>query len=839
MLLMLISCQQDAVTSGEVPADEAKMDHYVPGKAVVMVTEALAERLEAGQGTELIAGATARRTFSHGGRYEERMRKEGLHLWYDVEFDESAPLTKAGDDLSNIDGVEFVEYVPVMVFQDETPVFNDPDLRKQWHYRNAGNPVTGLVEGCDINVTPAWEKGIVGSEKVVVAVIDSGVDVNHEDLKDNIWQGTDENGKTINGYNAILGNSNINPEAHGTHVAGTIAAVNNNGIGVSGIAGGNAAAGIKGVRIMSCEIFEGDNLGNEADALVWAANHGAVIAQNSWGYLPSNNLTDSPEYIKKAIDYFNTYAGCDEDGNQLPDSPMKGGVAIFAAGNDALQEGYPASYEGCVAVSSVAGDYELAYYSNYGDWVDIIAPGGDAAKGQEILSTIPDNGYGRMQGTSMACPHVSGVAALILSEFGGQGFTRQQLIDRLLKTAADISLPAKQMGHGLVDASAAVAHYGEHMPNIPEFAEYEELSGTALTLKYIMPEENEGVRCASVDLYWSEEPFEQVTESLSRITLKTVRMSAGDTLVFTVEGLSKNTEYHFAAASHDFFGYASGLSESVSVTTRDNLPPVIEALDGTEHTFRQYMWTKLKFRVSDPENALEEVRYENATSGEEFSHEDGLYYLIIDAKKIPAGSYASKIVAVDNEGKSAECTVSFVVEENIAPVQTSVMADLVFSSKSAAKTLNLSEYFKDDDGETLKYTVTSSDESVVKVSVAKENLTLTAAKFGETVITVTAEDAMAAKAVATFRVLARDGSREYDLYPNPVTDGKLYVRASEASEAELKIVGSSGAVVYESNVVPDPFSPAVEDISALLPGVYSVQVTGKSGKVFTQNIVKL
>ena len=179
------------------------------------------------------------------------------------------------------------------------------------------------------------------------------------------------------------------------------------------------------------------------------------------------------------------------------------------------------------------------------------------------------------------------------------------------------------------------------------------------------------------------------------------------------------------------------------------------------------------------------------------------------------------------------------VEENIAPVLTAEMAGIVFSSKSAAKTLNLSEYFKDDDGETLKYTVTSSDESVVKVSVAKENLTLKAAKFGETVITVTAEDAMAAKAVATFRVLARDGSREYDLYPNPVTDGKLYVRASEASEAELKIVGSSGAVVYESNVVPDPFSPAVEDISALLPGVYSVQVTGKSGKVFTQNIVKL
>lgn len=828
-LALLMSCQHDTVSSPIPDEGSVVADNYVPGKAVVKVSEALAETLEAGAGNELIAGSSVRRMFSHGGRYEERMRKAGLHLWYNVEFDDLAPLTKAGEDLRSIDGIELVEYMPIPVIKDETPVFNDPDLRKQWHYRNAGNVVTGLVAGCDINVTPAWERGVVGNENVIVAVIDTGTDVAHEDLKDNIWQGTDENGKTINGYNAIIGNSMINPGDHGTHVAGTIAAVNNNGIGVSGIAGGDAAKGIGGVKIMSCEIFEGEHLGNEADAIVWAANHGAVVAQNSWGYLASNNLTDSPAYIKAAIDYFNTYAGCDENGNQLPDSPMKGGVVIFAAGNDALPEGYPASYEGCIAVASVAGDFKPAYYTNFGDWVDITAPGGDLNKNQGVLSTVPGNAYARMQGTSMACPHVSGVAALIVSEFGGPGFTREDLVDRLLKTASDISLPVRYMGHGLVDASAAVAHYGEFMPNVPEFAEYEELSGTALTLKYIMPEDNEGVRCRSIDLYWEN-------DSLS---VSTGMVSAGDTVVFAVENLSEETEYHFTAVGRDAFGYTSAPSEAVTLRTHTNRPPVIEAMDGTEHTFKQYMWTKLGFRITDPENSLADVRYEKATDAETFSSDKGVYYLVIDAKKAQPGSYSSRIVAVDDRGESAECVITFTIEENVAPAATAEIADVVMNSKSSTKTITLTDYFSDADGETLKFAAYSSGTEAVKISVMKDVLTLEASGYGDALITVTAEDAMGKSAVAMFSVLVRDGAKEFDLYPNPVTDGFLFVRASDATEADLKILNASGAVVYESTVIPDPFNPAAENISALLPGVYSVKVTGRSGNVFTQNIVKL
>ena len=222
MLLMLISCQQEAVTSGNIPTDEAATEHYVPGKATVRVSEDLAQSIESDPSeTCLIAGAKVKRTFAHGGKYEERMRRSGLHLWYDVEFEESMPLTKAGDILSDISGVEMIEYQPVMTLHGAEEAFNDPDIRKQWHYFNAGNPITGLLAGCDINVLPAWKRGLVGNEKVVVAVLDGGVDASHEDLKDNMWQSIDENGNAINGYNFVSDTWRIKPDAHGTHVAGT------------------------------------------------------------------------------------------------------------------------------------------------------------------------------------------------------------------------------------------------------------------------------------------------------------------------------------------------------------------------------------------------------------------------------------------------------------------------------------------------------------------------------------------------------------------------------------------------------------------------------------------
>ena len=815
---------------------------YVPGKTIVKVNEELSQLIESGDDVlEIFPGARVSRAFSHGGKYEERMRRAGLHLWYDVEYDESIPLTRASESLNQIEGVELVENLPVKRMHAATDIFNDTYLNKQWHYYNQGNPITGLQVGCDINVLPAWEKGIKGKDNVIVAVIDAGVDVNHEDLKDNLWVGYDEKGNVIHGYDFVYNSYIIDADDHGTHVAGTIAAVNNNGIGVSGIAGGDAALGIKGAQIMSCQIFSGDKGANEYDAFVWAANNGALIAQNSWGYSKAlnPNMNETPNVIKNAIDYFNQYAGCDENGQQLPDSPMKGGIVIFAAGNEGIVEGYPASYEGCLAVSSVAGDYKLAYYSNFGSWIDIAAPGGDLQKRHGIYSTIKGNAYDSFQGTSMACPHVSGVAALVISEYGGPGFTREQLVERLIKTASDISLPANQMGAGMVNAAAALAPYGEALPFVPAYESYEEISGSSIMMKYVMPESNDGVDCRSMDLYYSKQTFSETSESLVKQTKSLTKVHPGDTISFTIEGLENNTEYYFSVRSYDALGNSSALSENVKIKTRDNLPPVIEAMDGTEHSFKQYMTAKLRFNITDPENSLESVVYQNATEHESFKEQSGKYVLTINASKIPAGIYTSKIIASDEKGKTAECAVTFTVEENVAPVVSASINNMLFGRTAKSEKIVLSDYITDPDDESLQYEVTVSDESRVIFSLVSGVLTLKSVGYGEATVTVKATDSMSKSVQTSFKVLVRDSSKAYDLYPNPVTDGKMYVRSSQSETVDVQLIGTSGAVVYSSELVTEPFNPALVDMSDVLPGAYKAKVTDKSGKVFIQNIVKL
>ncbi len=247
------------------------------------------------------------------------------------------------------------------------------------------------------------------------------------------------------------------------HVAGTIAAENGNGIGVCGVAGGRG--GHSGVRVISCQMFtenRNDN-GDEIVALKYGADAGAVISQNSWGY---TNVYEMPEITKDAIDYFIEYAGLDENGVQV--GPMKGGIVIFAAGNEERDyRSYPACYERVLSVSALAPDYRKSYYSNFSEWIDVAAPGGsykyEGRYGDEyaVYSTLPGNAYGYMQGTSMACPHVSGIAALAVAKYGGPGFTPDKLRSYLERGVHEVDSYNPdyegRLGSGLVDAYLAVS----------------------------------------------------------------------------------------------------------------------------------------------------------------------------------------------------------------------------------------------------------------------------------------------------------------------------------------------------------------------------------------------
>lgn len=341
--------------------------------------------------------------------------------------------------------------------------FNDALYAKQWNIENDGMMAElggKAVAGADVQVVEAWQK-TTGDSSVVVAVLDEGIYIEHDDLKANIWVNPAENGTYFedkdgngfkgdkHGYNFVNETGRITwdgyyDSGHGTHVAGTIAAVNNNGIGVASIAGGDGSVN-SGVKIMVCQIFSGNvstGLLNVVRAMKYAADNGATVMQCSWGYVSGAvheyewgeaGFASEEEWIaaspieKEALDYFINNAGS-------PNGVMEGGIAIFAAGNEnAPMAGYPGAAEYCVSVAATSADFTPATYTNFGPGTTISAPGGDQDYHFDylnpitnkygdvgcILSTLPnhisESGYGYMEGTSMACPHVSGVVALGLS----------------------------------------------------------------------------------------------------------------------------------------------------------------------------------------------------------------------------------------------------------------------------------------------------------------------------------------------------------------------------------------------------------------------------------------
>ena len=445
---------------------------------------------------DILGSYSFERVFPVDANTEARTREAGLHLWYTVKFDKSTDLKAAAERLKQLGEVTKVQtngrikrayntdskriYLSDKALQQKATRAaasgepNDPGFAYQWHYRNLGagnygfenlnDNQAGAEAGCDVNAVEAW-KTCVGDPSIIVAVLDEGVMYTHPDLAPNMWcnpgettQGEKADGDgngyegDLHGYNFVEESGNItwsdaNDSGHGTHVAGTIAAANNNGIGVSGVAGGDGTPN-SGVKIMSCQIFSGQNsvtLAGEARAIKYAADNGAVILQCSWGYNSSESselsgYTPGPatekEWAetypleKEALDYFINNAGS-------PNGVIDGGIAVFAAGNEyAGNPAFPGAYSKCVSVASLAADYTPACYTDFGSLVTLSAPGGDleyygkigetedeywAETGEQkgaVLSTLVKNGqpaYGYMEGTSMACPHVSGVAALGLS----------------------------------------------------------------------------------------------------------------------------------------------------------------------------------------------------------------------------------------------------------------------------------------------------------------------------------------------------------------------------------------------------------------------------------------
>jgi len=262
--------------------------------------------------------------------------------------------------------------------QSEAIISNDPYLGNQW-------PLSQL------QMTDLWQTASGGSG-VLVAVLDTGIDQDHEDLA----------GKVIIEINLSGSPTSDDVYGHGTHVAGIIAAYSNNGLGIAGLAPESWLMNIK---------VAGDGGLCQASILamgiIWAVDNGANVINISI------ELREPSAELEEAINY----------------AWDSGAVIIAAAGNEGTSSPvYPAYYENCIAVAATTEDDTLAPLSNYGDWVDVAAPGFN------IYSTLPDDDYGYKSGTSFACAHVSGLAALLfnmVSDTNGNGRLNDEVREAL------------------------------------------------------------------------------------------------------------------------------------------------------------------------------------------------------------------------------------------------------------------------------------------------------------------------------------------------------------------------------------------------------------------------
>ena len=472
LALFVVACVSDP--TGEVTTKATVSSKIVnanaePASGFLMV------RLDESAGVEVFAEVTdfvveARTLYP---RPETRAKRKSDD-WYLLTFDKSVDVEALAARLAEDERVEKIEYsiyiqrpeykrVEVSANRPEPTrasnlPFNDPELEYMWHYYNDGTISDTAKAGADINVLNAW-KYCTGDPSVIVAVIDGGVMYNHKDLADNMWVNTAEkNGKSgvdddgngyvddIYGYNFVSGSGKVTADDHGTHVAGTISAVNNNGFSTCGVAGGSGNK--DGVRIMSLQIFEGEDgcySHQIAQAFMYAADNGAVLTNNSWGYDPGTYASDNEferwdSEIKNAVDYF--------ESNAKLEGVIDGGVALFAAGNEEYNEGaYPGAYNKYICVSAMTSNFTGAIYTNYGPGVNICAPGGeDSSAWYDLISSCSveyanSDGYEYMAGTSMATPHVTGCAALAISYAAktGKKLTSAELKNLILTSVHDIN----------------------------------------------------------------------------------------------------------------------------------------------------------------------------------------------------------------------------------------------------------------------------------------------------------------------------------------------------------------------------------------------------------------
>jgi subtilisin family serine protease len=600
----------------QAPAAIVRGDNYLPDELLVKfrggVHGAHAQALAASHGASDI----------HAFRRSARARQGPIDQWRLVKFGRGTDLAQKRALLLRHPLVEHVEYNYEVRVQ-LTP--NDPDFGLQWGLHNVGQ--TGGAADADIDAPEAWDQH-TGDGSVVVAVIDTGVAYDHPDLAANIWvnpgeipgNGIDDDGNgyidDVHGYNFARSNGDpYDDHGHGTHVAGIIAAVGNNGVGITGVSWS--------ARIMAVKFLNASGSGstsNAINAVLYAADMGAKVMNSSWG---------GAGFSQALLDAIRT---ADE----------AGALFVAAAGNSAsdndVMANYPSNYDVANVIAVAATDHndaKAAFSSHGATTVDLGAPG------VSIYSTVPatgnicctnPTGYQRLSGTSMATPYVAGAATLLFSRV--PGITHYQVRDRLLANVDPVlALATKTVTGGRLNVSRPL-----EVDDIPP-APVIDLAPTtvrsrAVGLRWSATGDDGVVGTAwSYVLRYSPSPIDESNFDQATAVSGTPRPSpSGTPESMAVTGLKPDTLYYFALRVRDDAGHASSASNVVSVRTQaaaivwhDDLEsgPPNWTMEGSDGIGGPALWHPGSHRVNSPTTAFyygKEDTLNYSTGARNFGH---------------------------------------------------------------------------------------------------------------------------------------------------------------------------------------------------------------------------